>query len=67
VLFVLQQLSIFLGLGAPAPLASGAALATAALLLPGCLFILAVDLGHDLADLGVRVRLDEVAEQIGKA
>ncbi len=66
VLLVLKQLGIFFGFGPAASIASRTALATSALLLLGRLFILAIDLGHNIANLRIRVRFDEVAKEVGE-
>lgn len=67
VLLVLEQLSIFLGFGAASTFAGSAALSGASLLCTRGFLVLAIDFGHDFANLGVRVRLDEVTEKVGKA
>jgi hypothetical protein len=66
VLLVFEQLGIFLGLGPATSLASSAALATAAFPLPSFLLVLTINLVHNLADLGIGVRLDEVAKQVSE-
>lgn len=64
---VLQQLCIFFGLSSAASIASSTALSSTSFLCLGLLCILSVDLSHDVANLGVWVCLDEVAEEIRQA
>jgi hypothetical protein len=63
-----HQLGVFLLLGLAPPLSSRSALAHfAGFGLLYILSILAVDLGENLLDVRVWVRVDEMAEQIGEA
>ncbi|KAI6752645.1 hypothetical protein HG530_013397 [Fusarium avenaceum] len=57
-----SELSIFFSLGASTSLARGTSLPPSTLLGARSLSILSIDLGHDVPNLGVWVRLDEMAE-----
>jgi hypothetical protein len=61
-LLVLQKFGIFFGFCASASIARGASLPSSALLSSGRLGILSINLGHDIADLWIGIRLDEVTE-----
>lgn len=62
--FVFEQLCIFFCFCASLTVASRASWSSRAFLTARRLFVLTVNFGHNIANFGIRIRLDKVAEQI---
>lgn len=66
-LLVAQEFRVFLGLRSSPSITRGATFSSSALLASSSFGILMIDLGHNVTDFRVGVRLDKVPEEIGKA
>jgi hypothetical protein len=67
VLLIFQEFGVFFSFSTSASLARGTPLPSGTLLAPRRFGILSIDFGHDIANLGVGVGFNEMAEEVCQA